>query len=176
MSVARALIALLTLAACGDTAESGAGQGGMGGAPVATGGMMVAGAGGMMSGGTGGAPAFVPGSATFSAIYTEIIVAKGCTGPLCHAGPGGGLTLSQQAAAYTALVDVGAQGVTLNPPHCRDSGLKRVAPGAPDQSLLLLKVAGTPPCGQPMPPNPPLLDATDVQRIRAWIAAGAPND
>jgi hypothetical protein len=173
--IARMLIALLALACALGCGEHDDGN-------VDAGAMMNAGAGGMMSAGTGaagggGMPAFVPGSATFSAIYAEIIVAKGCTGsPLCHAGPGGGLTLSQQAFAYTALVDVPAKGVTLTPPHCRDSGLKRVVPGAPEQSLLLLKVEGSPPCGQAMPPNPPLLDAADIQRIRDWIMAGAPND
>jgi hypothetical protein len=127
--------------------------------------------------GVGGAPAFVPGSATFSAIYTEIFVAKGCTGsPLCHAGPGGGLTLSQRQAAYAALYDTPAMGVTLMAPHCRDSGLKRVAPGAPEQSLLMMKLEGTQPCGSAMPPNPPLLDASDVARIRAWIGNGALDD
>jgi hypothetical protein len=39
-----------------------------------------------------------------------------------------------------------------------------------------LKIEGSPPCGQAMPPNPPLLDAADIQRIRDWIAAGAAND
>lgn len=182
------VLALACALGCNDGGESGAGAGGMmsagtGGAMSAgASGAMNAGASGAMSGGTGaagsaGMPAFVPGSATFSAIYAEIMVAKGCTGsPLCHAGPGGGLTLSQRAAAYTGLVDVAAMGVTLTPPHCRDSGLKRVVPGAPEQSLLFLKVSGSPPCGQAMPPNPPLLDPADVQRIRDWIMAGAPND
>lgn len=122
-------------------------------------------------------PSFVPGSATFSAIYSEIIVGKGCTGsPLCHAGPGGGLTLSQQQAAYDALVDVPAMGITLMEPHCRDSGLKRVVPSDPDQSLIVMKIEGTQPCGDPMPPNPPLLDASEVMRVRQWIANGALND
>jgi hypothetical protein len=173
MSTALPLIAGLALAcalACGDDAEGNAGASGT----------MSGGAGGMMSAvaaGSGGMPSFVPGSATFSAIYAEIIVAKGCSSSsLCHGGPGGGLTLSEQANAYSALVDVAAMGVTLTPPHCRDSGLKRVAPGAPEQSLLFLKVQGSPPCGQAMPPNPPLLATADIQRIRDWIMAGAPND
>jgi hypothetical protein len=134
----------------------------------------------MMSGGAGGSggmPSFVPGSATFSAIYAEILVAKGCSSSsLCHGGSGGGLTLSQRDAAYSALVDVAAMGVTRSPPHCRDSGLKRVVPGAPEHSLLFLKVQGSPPCGQAMPPNPPLLEPAHIQRIRDWIMAGAPND
>jgi hypothetical protein len=149
-----AWLSLTLLIACGSGEDREGGAAGMGaGMPVA------------------------PGSATFSAIYAEIIVAKGCSsGSFCHGGPGGGLTMSEQQAAYDGLVGARAMGGSPMPPHCRDLGLMRVVPGAPEQSLLVLKIEGRQPCGMPMPPNPPLLDPADVTRIRTWIANGAAND
>jgi hypothetical protein len=120
-----------------------------------------------------------PGPNSFTAIYKEIIKGTGCTGsPICHTGPAGKLQMSNQMAAYQALVGVSAMGMnqTLQPPHCADSGLKRVVPGDPDNSLLMLKVLGKAPCGAAMPPNPPLLSQDQSDRIRAWIVNGAPND
>lgn len=78
--------------------------------------------------------------------------------------------MDTRAAAYANLVGVAAAG-----PACAPSNLKRVTAGNPNQSLLYLKISGAPPCGGPMPP-PGQLPADDIERIRQWIAGGAPND
>jgi hypothetical protein len=132
------------------------------------------------SGQAGAMPQAEKGSPTFSAIHEEILVGRGCAGgSLCHGGSTSGkLNLSQRDAAYTALVGVPAMGMnlTLMPPNCVDSGQQRVIAGDPDNSLLMQKLLGTQQCGAPMPPNPPLLMAAEVEQIRMWIAKGALND
>ena len=101
-----------------------------------------------------------------------------CT-PACHAGgefAAGGLDLSKDA--YSALIDAPAMAAA-----CKPTGMKRVVPGKPEQSLLYLKIqskldATDAPCGEVMPAgvDRPALSAADVARVRAWIEAGAPND
>jgi len=60
--------------------------------------------------------------------------------------------LSTQAVGYTTIF-----------PH--------VAPGAPDRSqLIILLQAGAMPQGRPRMPT------ADIDRVRAWIQAGAPNN
>ncbi|HEX3762536.1 MAG TPA: c-type cytochrome [Kofleriaceae bacterium] len=126
---------------------------------------------------------------TFTNVYATIIGQR-CTG--CHRPGGSGVTvgmldMSTQAAAFTNLVGVNAQGIgagtsgvtcaSVMPP------LARVAPGDASDSLLFNKVhsklAGTnPPCGSPMPlpaTATPLTQA-EVDLISAWITAGAHND
>lgn len=136
-----------------------------------------------VTGGSGTGPGPTPRAPTFTAIYEEVLVNQ-CSGPICHSGPSGGnLIMTSKEAAYEALVNVPAEGVTLPgicegmPPNCGELGLMRVAPNDPDASLLLDKVANTPPrCGCPMPTSPPALSDAAVQQIRTWIMAGAPND
>lgn len=67
--------------------------------------------------------------------------------------------------------------------ECVASPMKRVAAGDPDQSLLyamsVAKLHGTEaPCGGTMPlgEDRPALGADDIERVRLWIANGAPND
>jgi hypothetical protein len=132
--------------------------------------------------GTGGAGAAgmdaAPG--TFSYLFKNVIVAVGCNGgTLCHATAAATtLSLNNRDTAYMSLVNVAAMGKNLvkgKGPDCKDSGLIRVVPGNPDQSLMMLKVQGKQPCGDPMPPTSPLA-ADKVQLIHDWIAAGAKND
>ena len=54
-------------------------------------------------------------------------------------------------------------------------GGKVVEPGAPDSSVLMKKLTGTA-AGPQMPLHHPRLTAPSVQRLRDWIAAGAPNN
>jgi hypothetical protein len=52
-----------------------------------------------------------------------------------------------------------------------------VVPCAPDESLLIRKFGGEPPCGGKMPPpNYPALSAAQVELVRSWIAGGALDD
>jgi hypothetical protein len=129
-------------------------------------------------GGTGGmAPTFEP---KWSAIYPEIITAKGCSqGAQCHGGAGGMLNMSDAATAYAALVGVAAMGVLPGAPNCSESGLTRVVPGDPDNSLLVQKLSNTQTCGTQMPPGGPqggTFGPGQLEAVKAWIAAGAPNN
>jgi len=125
-------------------------------------------------------PSFVPGSPTWSAVFQELIVAKGCNGgPTCHASTAGGnLVMQTKDASYTALVGVKAMGVNLSGggPNCADSGKSRVVAGDPANSLLVNKVeAPTPICGLHMPPGG-MLTPAELKQLKDWITAGAKND
>jgi hypothetical protein len=131
--------------------------------------------------GAAGAPAFMPGSPTFGAIYQEIIVGTGCNGgPTCHASTvAGQLKMTTKPDAYTALVGAKAMGMNLvmnGSPNCKDSALTRVVAGDPNASLLFKKISSdTPECGGKMPPSG-ALPTDKVEQIRAWIMNGAKND
>jgi hypothetical protein len=106
-------------------------------------------------------------------VYDRII-APNCTG--CHGDVGspdaGTLYMSSKGQAYSLLVNVPAAGNA-----CAGGGRIRVIPGNPDGSLLINKVSRPQPvCGTTMPPPSGPLGASDVQLIRDWILAGAPND
>lgn len=81
----------------------------------------------------------------------------------------GGMALHPQAA-YEYLVDVPST----------ESTLKRVQPGAPDESYMVHKIQGTQTevggGGLRMPADGEPLTAAEIAMIRAWIAAGAKND
>ncbi len=177
--------------------QGGAGAGAMAGANAGEGGAAGGGAGRAGSGGVagmsgaGGLPAGAgsagsgpDGPPTFTRVWREVLVAKGCSGEFCHGGAQGGLSLDSQADAYANLVDKPAAG-----PACGTSGKARVKSGDPMQSLLLQKMAGpTAPCGELMPigvkyePNCISMDPSvcttqrELQLVRAWILAGAKND
>lgn len=111
------------------------------------------------------------GDSSFTAIYSEIFVADGCTTPLCHGGSAGGLAMSNKEEAYSALVSQPAAGEP-----CAESGMALVEPGQPVESLLWNKLSTrSPVCGQPMPLSS-MLSPESIARVRAWIARGAPND
>jgi hypothetical protein len=107
-------------------------------------------------------------TATFSAGVQPIFSAS-CAGASCHAGaaPKAGLSLSS-GSAYAQLV--GAASLQCNT-------LKRVEPGAPDQSYLVQKIEGAGSCftGQKMPVGGSL-SAAQISTIKGWITAGAKND
>lgn len=129
-------------------------------------------------GGMGGTPNDAP---TFTRVWNEVLVAKGCNGEFCHGSGTGTLSMDSQHDAYLSLVGVGATG-----PACGPTGQLRVSPGQPDASLLLLKMSSmTPACGDMMPigarldtaclsPSPAVCNTTpELDLVRAWIAAGA---
>ena len=118
-------------------------------------------------------PTFVPGSPTWSAVFQELIVNKGCNGgPTCHASSAGGnLVMQTKDQSYMALVGVKAMGTP-----CAASGATRVVAGDPATSLIVNKVeAAMPTCGTHMPPGGNL-SATEIAQLKAWIMAGAKND
>ena len=153
----------------GSSAPIAAGTGGTNAVPVP------AGTGGAAGGtaGMGAAP-----SATFTMIYNNVIVSSGClAGPACHSAPAGNLRMIDQATAYMSLVGVAAMGMNTmgGTTNCADTGMQRVKPGDPDNSLLVQKLSGTPPCGVAMPPGG-MLTPEKLMLIRTWIQNGANND
>jgi hypothetical protein len=109
---------------------------------------------------------------TFAAIARRIFARHACAVAICHGNtPGqGGLTLAGDAA-YGALIGV---------PSMIDPSMPRVVPGDPDRSMLWRKLAartlrlgGVP--GNSMPIGDPSLDVTELDAVRRWIAAGAPE-
>lgn len=157
-----------------------------GSAGTAAAGKGVHGSAGMVAQGSAGASGHGaagagPAPGTFGSIYKNIIVAVGCNGAaLCHAGTvgAGALSMNNKDQAYDALVGVMAMGKNLmmnKGMDCKDSGLTRVVPGKPDESLLMLKLQAKQPCGDPMPPATPLTPEK-VQEFLDWIANGAIND
>ena len=79
--------------------------------------------------------------------------------------------MSTRDEAYANLVNVRAGG-----PLCGGVGLDRVEPVDPEQSLLYDKLTKLAPiCGDPMPPTGQLPQES-IDRVRAWIERGAPDD
>jgi outer membrane protein assembly factor BamB len=122
--------------------------------------------------GSGGSSGASTGPATFSSIYTDILMRR-CAGPLCHGGaPGGSLNVmgADAKAARASLVGKAASGS-----GCSSSTVPIVTAGNPDQSLLYLKLTGNPPCGGKMPPTG-AIPAAELERIKMWIANGAADN
>ncbi|MET0391430.1 MAG: hypothetical protein ABW321_35980 [Polyangiales bacterium] len=163
-----------------------------GGAAAAGGGMAgtsaAAGAGGNAGPSAGsaaaGGSAAASGAPTFSRVWTEVLMPKGCTGQYCHGAGMGGLKLGSQAEAYTNLVGVAASG-----PMCASSAAVRVKPMDPAGSLLIDKLSHLMPgCGEIMPigaklepsclsDNPSVCNTmAEIALVTAWIEAGAKND
>jgi hypothetical protein len=83
-----------------------------------------------------------------------------------------GMDLSTEQSIHLAWVRI--RGLD----HCSNAARVRVVPGRPDQSYVFDKITMTPSCdlGQRMPPPPKeMLSAVQIEAIRAWIAAGAPQ-
>jgi hypothetical protein len=128
------------------------GRGGSTGGTIGTGGRGGAtGAGGTTStdGGTGSDGGT---AATFTDIYTNILVPH-CSGSSCH-NPGSqkGVSFSSQSNAYSAVKSRVTAGNGAN-----SSFYRTVNSGS-------------------MPPGGPKLSATDLAKIKAWIDAGALNN
>lgn len=110
-----------------------------------------------------------PDTVTFSTIQSSIFTPRCALAGGCHAGVDApfGQDLSE-GKAYGNIVSVPSQEVET---------FLRVAPGDPDNSYLLLKIAGDPRiAGERMPLGGPYLDTTEIEMIRSWIESGAPNN
>lgn len=102
--------------------------------------------------------------------HVQPIFAASCQGGACHSGamPQEGLNLSAAALTYMSLVNKLAKG-------CPTDTL--VKPSLPDQSYLVWKLMGAGPCfkGVKMPPGGGISEG-DLNTVRGWIMAGAPNN
>jgi hypothetical protein len=99
----------------------------------------------------------------------EPIWSPTCT--TCHSGSSSPSVLNLAAgSSYASIVNKNGTGTC--------SSLKRVQPGQPDDSSLVLKISGTT-CGGRMPQlDTGYFDRNpgELIRIRSWILAGAPNN
>lgn len=104
---------------------------------------------------------------TLAAIQAEIF-APTCAAAFCHYDDQLGFNAVSLERSYDTLVNV-----TSDTELCGPTGLERVVPGDPSQSLLYLKLTD-PPCGDQMPrlfnQN---LDPRAIEQIRTWIENGA---
>ncbi len=102
---------------------------------------------------------------TLSQLSAEIFTLR-CALSGCHSGalPAGGMSLAADRIA--------GEIINVNSPA---GGMKRIDPGNPDGSYLLRKVRGDSGIrGSQMPLSGSPLNAEEIEKIRAWIAAGAP--
>jgi len=111
-----------------------------------------------------------PPGPTFRFVYS--IFRANCSSG-CHlttSFPSGTFGMATRALAYQNMVGVDCGGNA-----CR--GRKRVVPGDPEMSVLYKKIQREAPCGDPMPPEDGKeLSSDQVELVRQWILAGAPND
>jgi len=108
-----------------------------------------------------------PGPYTFTQIQNEVFNVS-CAVSGCHAGafPQAGMDLT--ASAYNDIVMV---------PSSEQPSLFRIDPGNADQSYLIRKLEGGPAItGVRMPFGGPYLSQETIDRIRAWVDSGAPNN
>ena len=112
------------------------------------------------------------GGTTYATIQKKIFDST-CATPTCHgsAAASGGLNLAA-GSSYGNLVSVPAEN-----PAAQASGALRVVPGNPDASFLFEKLLGNikPTEGVKMPLVGRPLSAAELDLIRRWIAAGAPE-
>lgn len=110
-------------------------------------------------------------SVTLSADVQPILTAN-CALSGCHAG--------SQPAANQNLSSGLTFSNTVNVPAQQVPALRRVRPFLPDSSYLVQKIQGTQATvggsGGRMPLGGAPLSSAEIQTIRAWIAAGAPNN
>lgn len=109
-----------------------------------------------------------PGAPTFADM--QHIFDRSCNTYGCHAGAEAetGLDLSA-GVSYAMLIDA---------PSAQLASMARVTPGASEDSYLVHKLDGTHVeaggSGDAMPPDLPFgLDPGEIDRVRAWIDAGA---
>ncbi|APR78562.1 Hypothetical protein A7982_03909 [Minicystis rosea] len=117
-----------------------------------------------------------PAPGTFSQIYTDLFpVHTKAQCEFCHSLPPNELsngalsTGMDKAAAYASLVGKPSMSKTC-------AGRTLVVPGHPEESLFYEKLSGAPTCGGPMPLGGSALTADQLEAVRSWIEAGAPND
>ena len=100
---------------------------------------------------------------TLATLSAEIFTPN-CAVSGCHSGPGasGGLSLEADTIAGE-IIDVLSQSY----------GIQRVAPGDPENSLIVKKARGDADAGGRMPRGAAALSSAEIAKIVEWIEAGA---
>jgi len=119
--------------------------------------------------------------ATFDSIHTKVFaVSCGTGGNTCHSRRGSGNSgqLNLADDPYTALLGPDGNGAKANNIEGTEKNLRRVVPGDPDQSFLVIKLSTRssqdPKYGSGMPFGAPGSVCPDaLATIRAWIEDGA---
>ena len=95
-----------------------------------------------------------------------------CSKSACHDGTGAVLPGVQNLTAGNAYASI------VNFTSLEDATLKRIKPFDPDNSYLVRKLEGTgmAPGTVQMPKGGPFLTVTQIDEVRAWVAAGAKNN
>ena len=124
-----------------------------------------------LAGCAGSGPPPADTTSSFDTIQ-QTIFGVHCLNSGCHNSTdrAGNLVL-EAGLSHASLLD----GATFNTVAAA-AGLRRVDPGNPDLSFLIIKLNGPGPGeGTRMPQGLSALSAADVDSIRAWILAGAPD-
>jgi uncharacterized protein (TIGR03118 family) len=112
-----------------------------------------------------------PAATTLSEIQAEVFTPI-CS--VCHDGsnpPGGALPGSQNLTEGNSFANL------VNVASLEKPSLLRVKPGDPDNSYIIQKLEGAAGIsGSRMPLGGPFLDDATMDKIRSWIADGAPNN
>jgi hypothetical protein len=112
-------------------------------------------------------------TATLTSIYADRLSRPElCAAPACHDTSNAGgqsYTVAKDAVRTMLLAD------TLHPVG-KATWPKRVVPGQPDDSFLLVKLTAPDPPGDRMPLGRPALQQCDLDAIRTWITGGALDD
>lgn len=104
---------------------------------------------------------------TIRSIETDIFETSCAISDSCHRGPAPTSQLSLDPPAYARLVGQPAAGLP---------SVMLVVPGDSAASFLYQKLSeDSPPRGVRMPPGQPL-SSGHIERVRAWIEAGATDD
>lgn len=104
---------------------------------------------------------------SFATVVNDVFQRRGCSAGNCHGSDAGGLTLTGSAPDnYDQLVNV---------PSTDFPSILRVAPGNAADSYLVHRLEGTG-SGARMPLGGRALSTADLQAIKDWINAGAPEN
>jgi hypothetical protein len=155
--------------AAGSSGGGGIGGSVPGGASGTSGGGTSGDAGGSAGAGLAGQAGFAGAAPSFTELWNGTLE-NGCATPYCHDGSGKGWSGFDKATAYRTLV--GAASTTC-------PGETRVVAGDASRSVLAAAVTHTDlgACDVPtMPRNRAKLSQADIDRILAWIRAGARDD
>lgn len=108
---------------------------------------------------------------TFTDVFEQVILVRGCNVGYCHGMGIGGLEMTDEATSYANLVDVAA---TVG--KCGQT--QRVVPGSLEESVLWYRVRPIEldmgmPCASKMPEGSMGLTVEEAQVVNEWILGGA---